>query len=160
MPKILEAQINAQGIRLAVVASRFNSLIVERLIAGAIDSYLRHGGLEDDLTVIKVPGAFELPLAVKVAAKTGLYDALVALGAVIRGSTPHFEYVAAEVSKGLAQVQLETLIPVSFGVLTCDSAEQAIDRAGVKSGNKGFDAVVSAVETARLLKLIASGGRS
>jgi 6,7-dimethyl-8-ribityllumazine synthase len=160
MPKILEAQINAQGIRLAVVASRFNSLIVDRLVAGAIDSYLRHGGADEDLTIIKVPGAFELPLAVKVASKTGAYDALVALGAVIRGSTPHFDYVAAEVSKGLAQVQLESEVPVSFGVLTCDTVEQAIDRAGTKSGNKGFDAVVSALETARLLKLIASGGRS
>jgi 6,7-dimethyl-8-ribityllumazine synthase len=154
MPKILEAQINAQGLRLAIAASRFNSLITERLIAGASDSFLRHGGAEEDLTVVKVPGAFELPLAAKALAASGDYDAVVALGAVIRGSTPHFDYVAAEVSKGLAQVQLSSGVPVSFGVLTCDTVEQAIDRAGTKSGNKGFDAVVTAIEMARLMRLI------
>ena len=154
MPKIIEGQINAEGLRLAVAVSRFNSLITERLLAGALDSFLRHGGSDEDVTVVKVPGAFELPLAVSALASSGKYDAVVALGAVIRGSTPHFDYVAAEVSKGLALVQLETGVPVSFGVLTCDTVEQAIDRAGTKSGNKGFDAVVSAIETARLLRLI------
>ncbi|MDR2612186.1 MAG: 6,7-dimethyl-8-ribityllumazine synthase [Deltaproteobacteria bacterium] len=154
MHQILEAQISAAGLRLAVAVSRFNSLITERLLAGAVDAFLRHGGAEADLTVFKVPGAFELPLSVQAAARSGRFDAVVALGAVIRGSTPHFDYVAAEVSKGLAQVQLATGVPVGFGVLTCDTLEQAADRAGAKSGNKGFEAVVTAVETANLLKLL------
>ncbi|MDR1040872.1 MAG: 6,7-dimethyl-8-ribityllumazine synthase [Deltaproteobacteria bacterium] len=154
MRQILEAQISAVGLRLALAVSRFNSLITERLLEGAADAFLRHGGREDDLTVLKVPGAFELPLAVQAAARSGRYDAVCALGAVIRGSTPHFDYVAAEVSKGLAQVALQTGVPVGFGVLTCDTLEQAADRAGAKSGNKGFDAVVTVLETANLLKLI------
>ncbi|MDR2350389.1 MAG: 6,7-dimethyl-8-ribityllumazine synthase [Deltaproteobacteria bacterium] len=154
MPKILEAQLNAAGLNMAVVVSRFNSLITERLLAGAVDSFARHGGNADELAVVRVPGSFELPLAAQVLAQSGKYDAVVALGAVIRGSTPHFDYVAAEVSKGLAQVQLRCGIPVSFGVLTCDTVEQAIDRAGTKSGNKGFDAVVTAIEMAGLLKLM------
>ncbi|MDR1080659.1 MAG: 6,7-dimethyl-8-ribityllumazine synthase [Deltaproteobacteria bacterium] len=154
MPQILEAQITAAGMRLAIAVSRFNSLITERLLEGATDAFLRHGGRGEDLTVMKVPGAFELPLAVQAAARSGRFDAVCALGAVIRGSTPHFDYVAAEVSKGLAQVQLQTGVPVGFGVLTCDTLEQAADRAGAKSGNKGFDAVVTVLETANLMKLM------
>ncbi|MDR3154474.1 MAG: 6,7-dimethyl-8-ribityllumazine synthase [Deltaproteobacteria bacterium] len=154
MHLILEAQISASGLRLALAVSRFNSLVTERLLEGAVDAFLRHGGAEGDLTVVRVPGAFELPLAVQALARSGRYDAACALGAVIRGSTPHFDYVAAEVSKGLAQVQLATGLPVGFGVLTCDSLEQAADRAGAKSGNKGFDAVCTAIETANLLRLI------
>jgi 6,7-dimethyl-8-ribityllumazine synthase len=154
MTRILEAQISAQGLKLAVAVSRFNSFITERLLAGAIDAFLRHGGLDDDLTVIKTPGAFELPITVQAAAKSGTYNAIVALGAVIRGSTPHFDYVAAEVSKGLAQVSLSTSVPVSFGVLTCDTVEQAVDRAGTKAGNKGFEAMVTAMEMAGLMRLL------
>jgi 6,7-dimethyl-8-ribityllumazine synthase len=154
MPKILEAQISASGLKVLVAVSRFNSLITERLLDGAVDAFLRHGGDENSLTILKVPGAFELPLAVQAAARSRSYDAIVALGAVIRGSTPHFDYVAAEVSKGLAQVQLQTGVPVGFGVLTCDSLDQAADRAGAKSGNKGFEATVTVMETANLLKLI------
>ncbi|MDR1314587.1 MAG: 6,7-dimethyl-8-ribityllumazine synthase [Deltaproteobacteria bacterium] len=157
MTLILEAQISASGLRLALAVSRFNGLITERLLDGATDAFLRHGGRAGDLTVMKVPGAFELPLVVQAAARSGRYDAICALGAVIRGSTPHFDYVAAEVSKGLAQVQLQTGVPVGFGVLTCDTLEQAADRAGAKSGNKGFDAAVTVIETANLLKLVAGG---
>ncbi|MDR1038406.1 MAG: 6,7-dimethyl-8-ribityllumazine synthase [Deltaproteobacteria bacterium] len=158
MPKILEAQISAAGLRVAVAVSRFNSLITERLLEGAIDAFLRHGGRDEDLTVMKVPGAFEMPLAVQAAARTGCFDAICALGAVIRGSTPHFDYVAAEVSKGLAHVQLQAGLPVGFGVLTCDTLEQAADRAGAKSGNKGFDAMVTVIETANLMRLCAGLG--
>jgi 6,7-dimethyl-8-ribityllumazine synthase len=135
-----------------VVVSRFNGFVTERLLEGAKDAFSRHGGEAANLTVIKTPGSFELPLAVKVAAHSGRYEAIVALGAIIRGQTPHFEYVAAEATKGLAQVALESGLPVSFGVLTCDTVEQAVDRAGVKSGNKGFEAMVSAMEMASLLR--------
>jgi 6,7-dimethyl-8-ribityllumazine synthase len=154
MPKVLEAQITSKGLRLAVVVSRFNSLITDRLLAGAVDAFARHGGDEGDLTIVKAPGAFELPLVVQLAAESGRYDAVVALGAVIRGDTPHFDYVAAESIKGLAQVGLDTSVPVVYGVLTCDTLEQAIDRAGAKSGNKGFEAAVTAMEMAGLVKLL------
>jgi 6,7-dimethyl-8-ribityllumazine synthase len=155
MTKTLEAQITAKDLRLAIVASRFNSLITDRLLAGACDAFLRHGGDPELLTVVKTPGAFELPLTVQAAAQSGRYDAVVALGAVIRGDTPHFDFIAAEAIKGLAQVSLATRIPVIYGVLTCDTVEQAIDRAGVKSGNKGFEAAVTAMEMAGLLRLLA-----
>ena len=154
MPKTIEAQISAVDLKLAIACSRFNSLITDRLLAGAVDAFARHGGRDEDLTVIKTPGAFELPLTVQAAAKSGLYDAVVALGAVIRGDTPHFDYIAAESIKGLAQVALDTGIPVVYGVLTCDTLEQAIDRAGAKSGNKGFEAAVTAMELAGLMRLI------
>ncbi|MDR3203751.1 MAG: 6,7-dimethyl-8-ribityllumazine synthase [Deltaproteobacteria bacterium] len=155
MPKFIEAQITAENLKLAIVVSRFNSFITDRLLAGAIDSFTRHGGDEKLLTVIKVPGAFELPLIVQKAAQSGLYDAVVALGAIIRGDTPHFDFVASEAVKGLAQACLVTGVPVAFGVLTCDSVEQAVNRAGAKSGNKGFEATTTAMEMVGLTKILA-----
>ncbi len=152
MAKQLEGQLSAAGLRFALIASRFNDFIVGRLQEGAIDAIVRHGGEEKNITIIKVPGAFEIPLIAKKAAKSGKYDAVICLGAVIRGATPHFDYVAAEVSKGIATVGLETEIPITFGVLTTDNIEQAIERAGSKSGNKGWDAASSAIEMISLLK--------
>lgn len=149
---IIEAKISAEGLKLAAVVSRFNSFITERLLEGALDAFTRHGGDKDNFTVVKVPGSFEIPLLAKVLARSGKYDAVVALGAVIRGSTPHFDYVASEVSKGIAHAQMDLEVPIGFGVLTCDTVEQAVDRAGTKSGNKGYDATLAAIETARLLK--------
>ncbi|MDR1656877.1 MAG: 6,7-dimethyl-8-ribityllumazine synthase [Deltaproteobacteria bacterium] len=157
MTKTLEAQISARDLKMALVVSRFNSFITDRLLAGACDAFLRHGGDESLLTVVKTPGAFELPLTVQAVAKTGRYNAVVALGAIIRGDTPHFDYIAAESIKGLAQVTLTTGVPVVYGVLTCDTVEQAINRAGTKSGNKGFEAAVTAMEMAGLLSLIEQG---
>jgi 6,7-dimethyl-8-ribityllumazine synthase len=154
MPKIIEAQITAKDLNVAIVASRYNSFITDRLTAGACDAFLRHGGDEQQLTIIKTPGAFELPLATQIAARSGQFEVIVALGAVIRGDTPHFDYVAAEAVKGLAQVGLATSVPVIFGVLTCDTVEQAIDRAGTKSGNKGFESMVTALEMAGLMRLL------
>ncbi len=154
MVKSFEGKLNAGNFRFAIIQSRFNDFIVGRLIDGTMDALLRHGADEKKIEVIKVPGAFEIPLAAKKAAKSGKYDAVICLGAVIRGSTPHFEYVAAEVTKGIASVGLETEIPVMFGILTTDNIEQAIERAGTKSGNKGWDAAVSAVEMVNLLKQI------
>lgn len=152
MAKILEGKLSAAGLRFAVIVSRFNDFIVGRLQEGAIDAIVRHGGEEKNIDVIKVPGAFEIPLIAKKAAKSGKFDAVICLGAVIRGATPHFDYVAAEVSKGIATVGLETEIPITFGVLTTDNIEQAIERAGSKSGNKGWDAAASAIELVSLLK--------
>ena len=138
--------------RFAVIASRFNQTIVERLVDGALDALVRHGVRADDVDVVWVPGAWELPIAARRLLATERYDALVAVGAVIRGDTPHFDYIAAEVAKGLAQVTLETGVPVSFGVLTTDNLEQANERAGTKAGNKGWDAAVSAIEMVTLLR--------
>ncbi len=152
MAKILEGKLSAAGLRFALIVSRFNDFIVGRLQDGSIDAIVRHGGEEKNIEIIKVPGAFEIPLIAKKAAKSGKYDAVICLGAVIRGATPHFDYVAAEVSKGIATVGLETEIPITFGVLTTDNIEQAIERAGSKSGNKGWDAAVSAIEMVSLLK--------
>ena len=152
MPKYLEGKLNAEGIRVAIVVGRFNSFIGERLLEGAMDALLRHGAADADITVARVPGAFEIPLVAQKLAKTGSYDALICLGAVIRGSTPHFDYVASEVSKGCAHVSLETGVPVAFGVLTTDTIEQAIERAGTKAGNKGFDAAMTVIETVNLFK--------
>lgn len=146
-----EGKLNAAGKKFALVASRFNSLITRQLIAGAEDCLVRHGASPQDLVLYWTPGSFEMPLVAKRCAQTGKYDAIVCLGAVIRGGTPHFEYVAAEVAKGLAHVMLESGVPVTFGVLTTDTVEQAIDRAGVKSGNKGADAALAAIEMADLL---------
>lgn len=154
MPKTIEGQLNAQGLKVGILVSRFNSFIGDRLVDGAIDALLRHGADKDNLTVVRVPGAFEIPPAAKQMAATGRYDALVCLGAVIRGATPHFDYVSAEVSKGIAAVSMEAGIPVTFGVLTTDTLEQAIERAGSKAGNKGFDAAVAAIEMANLYKVI------
>ena len=152
MANIMEGQLTAEGFRFAIIVSRFNDFISSRLAEGAMDALTRHGALEEQVFIIKVPGAFELPLVAKKLAESGRYDALICLGAVIRGGTPHFEYVAAEVSKGIASVALDSGIPVTFGVLTTDNLEQAIERAGSKSGNKGYDAAMAAIEIVNLFK--------
>lgn len=150
MPRLMEGQLTAKDFRFAIVVSRFNDFICARLVEGAMDALLRHGALDEQVLLVKVPGAFELPLAARKLAMSGQYDAVICIGAVIRGATPHFDYVAAEVSKGIASVALESNIPVTFGVLTTDNLEQAIERAGSKSGNKGFEAAVAAIEMANL----------
>lgn len=151
MAKMLEGQLKAQGMRFGLVVGRFNDFISSKLLEGAIDTLKRHGASEEDITVAWVPGAFEIPLVTKKMAAANKYDAVIALGAVIRGSTPHFDYVAAEVSKGVAHVSLESGLPVIFGVLTTDTIEQAIERAGTKAGNKGADAAMAAMEMVDLL---------
>ena len=150
--RVFEGKLLAGGLRFGIVLSRFNDFIVERLLGGALDALRRNGADEQNIDIFKVPGAFEIPLVAKKAAESGKYDAVICLGAVIRGGTPHFEYVAAEVSKGIAGVAIESGIPISFGVLTTDTIEQAIERAGAKSGNKGWDAAFAAIETANLIK--------
>jgi 6,7-dimethyl-8-ribityllumazine synthase len=152
MPKTLEGKISAEGYRFGLVVSRFNDFISSKLVEGAVDALKRHGATEEQLLLVKVPGAFEIPLAAKKLAESGKVDAVICLGAVIRGSTPHFDYVAAEVSKGIAVVSLDTKVPVAFGVLTTDNLEQAIERAGTKSGNKGWDAALAAMEMVNLFK--------
>ncbi len=154
MPRFIEGKLDATGLKFGIIVSRFNSFIAERLLDGALDALVRNGADEATIDVARVPGAFESPLAAKKMAQTGNYDAIICLGAVIRGSTPHFDYVAAEVSKGVAHVSLETGVPVSFGVLTTDTIEQAVERAGTKAGNKGFDAAMTAIETVRVFKEI------
>ena len=154
MPEIIEGRISAEGFRFAILVSRFNDFISSKLVEGAMDALKRHGGGEDQVSLVKVPGAFEIPLAAKKLAESGRFNAIICLGAVIRGSTPHFDYVAAEVSKGIALVALESKIPVTFGVLTTDNLEQAIERAGSKSGNKGWDAAIAAMEMVNLFKQI------
>ncbi len=149
---IIQGNLIAQGLRVGIVASRFNEFIVSKLVGGAQDGLERHGVDTDQIDLVWVPGAFELPLAAKKMAQSGKYDAVLCLGAVIRGSTPHFDYVCAEVSKGVAHVGMDSEIPVIFGVLTTDTIEQAIERAGTKAGNKGFDAAVTAIEMANLLR--------
>ena len=152
MPKIVEGNLQAKGLKFAIIVSRFNDFISERLLGGALDALVRSGALDADIQVVKVPGAWEIPLTAKRLAEKQTCDAIVCLGAVIRGSTPHFEYVSAEVSKGIAAVSLDHGIPVTFGVLTTDSIEQAIERAGSKAGNKGWDAAQAAIEMANLMK--------
>ncbi len=152
MPKFIEGKLDATGHKCAIIVGRFNSFISERLLEGAIDALVRHGASDGDITVARVPGAFEIPLAAQKLAASGAYDAVICLGAVIRGATPHFDYVASEVSKGIAQVSLKTGVPIAFGVLTTDTIEQAVERAGTKAGNKGFDAAVTAIETANVMK--------
>jgi 6,7-dimethyl-8-ribityllumazine synthase len=152
--KIYEGKLVAQGLKFGVVVGRFNEFIGGKLLSGAIDGFKRHGVEEEDIEIAWVPGAFEIPLAAKKMVNTKKYDAVICLGAVIKGSTPHFDYVSSEVSKGVASVSLETGVPVIFGVLTTDTIEQAIERAGTKAGNKGFDAAVTAIEMANLLKQI------
>ncbi len=154
MPKIIEGKIIAKGLRFGIVASRFNDFICGKLIEGALDALKRSGADEKDISIIRVPGAFEIPIAAKKLAKSGNFDAIICLGAVIRGATPHFEYISSEVSKGIASVTLETEMPVAFGIITSDTIEQAIERAGTKSGNKGWDAAISAIEMANLFKLL------
>lgn len=152
MPKVLEGKIDAKGLRFGLVVSRFNNFINDHLLDGALDALTRNGAEEKDLWIIKVPGAFEIPLAAKKMAGSGRYDAVICLGCVIRGDTPHFEYISAEVTKGIAKVSLESGIPISFGVITADNVEQAIERAGTKAGNKGWDAALSAIEMINLFK--------
>ncbi len=152
MPKVLEGEIDAKGLKFGLVISRFNHFISDHLLDGALDCLRRNGAEEKDLSVVKVPGAFEIPFAAKKMAMSGMYDAVICLGCVIRGATPHFEYISAEVAKGIAKVSLESGIPVSFGVITADNLEQAIERAGTKAGNKGWDAALSAIEMINLFK--------
>ncbi len=147
---VIEGQLRADGRRFGIVASRTNDIVVSRLLDGALDAFRRLGAAEDAVSVVKVPGSWEIPLALRDLGKSGRFDALVALGAVIRGGTPHFDYVATEVAKGVFQVGLELDLPITFGVLTCDSLEQALERSGAKGGNKGFEAATAAVELADL----------
>jgi 6,7-dimethyl-8-ribityllumazine synthase len=150
--QVIEAGLTAKGKKFAIVVARFNSFIVESLLDGAVDTLKRVGDIaEQDITVVRIPGAFEMPLAVQKVAASGKYDAIIALGAVIRGGTPHFEYVAGECTKGLAQVMMQHSIPVAFGVLTVDSIEQAVERAGTKMGNKGAEAAMSSLEMVNVL---------
>lgn len=154
MGNVYEGSLNAAGLKTAIVISRFNSFITEKLLQGARDCLIRHGALDEQIDIIWVPGSFEIALIAQKAAATKRYDAIICLGAIIRGSTPHFDYVAAETSKGIAQVALKTDTPVAFGVLTTDSIEQAIERAGTKAGNKGFDAAMTVIEMASVIKAI------
>lgn len=149
-----EGTLIASGLRFAVVLSRFNSLIGDRLLEGALDTLRRHGAAEDDITLARVPGAFEIPLAASELAKTGTFDAVICLGAVIRGATAHFDYVAGPMASGLASLAVQTGVPVLFGVLTTDTIEQALERAGTKAGNKGADVAAAAIEMANLLRTI------
>ncbi len=152
--KTLEGKLDAKGIKAAIIVARFNEFITNKLLSGALDCLKRNNAAEDDITVVWVPGSFEIPSAARRLVESKRYDAVICLGAVIRGATPHFDYVAAEVSKGVAQVGLSADIPVVYGVLTTDTIEQAIERAGTKSGNKGFDAAMSAIEMNNLYKLL------
>ncbi|MBN3034588.1 MAG: 6,7-dimethyl-8-ribityllumazine synthase [Bacteroidales bacterium] len=154
--KVHEGKLDAAGLRFGLIAGRFNEFISRKLVDGALDALKRHGAVEEQIEVAWTPGSFEIPLVAKKMALSGKYDAVICLGAVIRGATPHFDYVANEVAKGVAMVSLETGVPVIFGVLTTDTIEQAIERAGTKSGNKGFDAAMAAMEMAHLLKGIGS----
>jgi 6,7-dimethyl-8-ribityllumazine synthase len=156
MAKVIEGNLSSVGLRFAIVSSRFNSLIVEPLVAGALDAIVRTGGRDEDVTIYKCPGAWELPQVARKVAMRGGVDAVIVLGAVIRGSTPHFDYVAGEAAKGVAAAG-QGEVPVSFGVLTTDTIEQAIERAGTKAGNKGFDAAMAAIEMANLWRAIGSG---
>ncbi|MBN1279291.1 MAG: 6,7-dimethyl-8-ribityllumazine synthase [Chlorobium sp.] len=150
--KQIEGTLSAADIRFALVVSRFNDFIGQKLVDGAVDCILRHGGRENDITIYRCPGAFELPMVSKKVAVSGTADAVIALGVIIRGSTPHFDVIAAEATKGIAQVSLDTMIPVAFGVLTTENLEQAIERAGTKAGNKGFDAAMTAMEMVTLYR--------
>jgi 6,7-dimethyl-8-ribityllumazine synthase len=154
MIKTIEGKLDAKGLKFALIVSRFNSFIGDRLVEGAMDALLRHGAEETNIQLVRVPGAFEIPVAAARIAGSKNFDAVICLGAVIRGATPHFDYVSAEVTKGIAAVSIDSGVPVTFGVLTTDNLEQAIERAGSKAGNKGFDAAVSAIEMANLFKII------
>jgi len=150
--KVIQGELQAKGLKFAIIVSRFNDFITGKLLDGAVDALLRHGAKEEDIDVVKVPGSFEIPLTAKKVAAKGAYNAIICLGTVIRGATPHFDYVAAEVSKGVASASMETGVPIAFGVLTTDTIEQAVERAGTKSGNKGFDAAMTAIEMAQIFK--------
>lgn len=154
MTRVIEGILTAKGVKFGIVVSRFNDFINKRLLDGALDALSRHGADDENISIVKVPGSFEIPLMAQKLAGSGKYDAVICLGAVIRGATPHFEYISAEVTKGIAKVTLDSGIPVSFGILTTDNIEQAIERAGTKSGNKGWDAALSAIEMVNVLKLV------
>ncbi len=150
--KIIEGELQAKGLRFGIVVSRFNDFITSKLLDGAMDALLRHGAKEEDVDIIRVPGSFEIPVVAKRMALKKTYNAIICLGTVIRGATQHFEYIAAEVSKGIASASLETGVPIAFGIITADTIEQAVERAGTKSGNKGWDAAMVAIEMAQLIK--------
>jgi 6,7-dimethyl-8-ribityllumazine synthase len=150
--KQFEGELQAEGLKFAIIVSRFNDFITNKLLDGAVDALVRHGSTEKNIDVIKVPGAFEIPLVAKIVAEKKSYDAVICLGTVIRGATPHFDYVAGEAAKGIATASMETGTPIAFGVITSDNIEQAVERAGSKSGNKGWDAAMVAIEMAQLLK--------
>jgi 6,7-dimethyl-8-ribityllumazine synthase len=150
--KIIEGELQAKGLKFGIIVSRFNDFITNKLLDGALDVLLRHGAKEEDIDIVKVPGSFEIPVVARRLALKGTYNALICLGTIIRGATPHFEYIAAEVSKGIASASMETGLPIAFGIITSDTIEQAIERAGTKSGNKGWDAAITAIEMAQLLK--------
>ncbi len=154
MPRLIEGEISAKGITVAIVVSRFNDFISQRLSDGALDALKRHGASDDKITIVKVPGAFEIPVMAKRLSSDDRFDCVICLGAVIRGATPHFEYISAQVARGIASVALESRIPIAFGIITSDTLEQAIERAGAKSGNKGWDAAVSAMEMVSLFKVL------
>ena len=160
MSKSYEGSLVADGLRFGIVASRFNDLITRRLLSGAMDALRRHGAKEEQIEVAWVPGGFELPLVAERLAESGKYDAVICLGAIIRGATPHFEYVASEAAKGIAQVSLRTGLPVIYGVVTADTIEQAVERAGTKAGNRGTDAARSAIEMANLMRALPKKGKS
>lgn len=151
---VLEGKLTAKDMKVAIVVARFNEFITSKLLSGAVDCLVRHEAKDEDITVAWVPGAFEIPMACKKLAESGKYDAIIALGAVIRGATPHFDYVCAEASKGIAQVSMQTGVPVAFGVLTTENIQQAIERAGTKAGNKGVDCAMSAMEMVNLFKVM------
>ena len=157
MPNIIQSNLISEGLKVAIVVSRFNDFITERLVGGAVDALTRSGTNDSDIDIIKVPGAFEIPLLAQKAVATGRYDAIICLGAVIRGATPHFDYVCSEVTKGVAHVSMAASIPVIFGVITTDTIEQAIERAGTKAGNKGFDCALAAIEMANLMTVMDEG---
>ncbi len=152
MPKFIEGKLDAAGLKFGIIVSRFNSFISERLLEGAVDALVRHGAADKNIDVVRVPGSFEIPLAAQRLAEGKKYDAVICLGAVIRGATPHFDYVAAEVAKGVAHASMASGVPIAFGVLTTDTIEQAVERAGTKAGNKGFEAAMTAIETANLFR--------
>lgn len=153
--KVIEGELQAKGLRFGVIVSRFNDFITSKLLDGALDALRRHGADEKDIEVVKVPGSFEIPLVAKKMAAKGNCSAIICLGTVIRGATPHFEYVSAEVSKGVASASMETGVPIAFGIITSDTIEQAVERAGTKSGNKGWDAAITAIEMAQVMKKLA-----
>jgi 6,7-dimethyl-8-ribityllumazine synthase len=159
MPKFIEGNLQSTGLRLAIVASRFNHFVVERLVEGALDALRRTGARDEDCTVMRTPGAFEIPALARRAVDSGAYDAVICVGAVIRGATPHFDYIAGEVTKGIAQVSLGASVPVVYGVITTDTIEQAIERAGTKAGNKGYDAAMAAVELCNLYRQLGPGAQ-
>ncbi len=153
--KVIEGELQAKGLKFGIIVSRFNDFITSKLLDGALDALHRHGADEKDIEIVKVPGSFEIPLVAKKLAAKGTFSAIICLGTVIRGATPHFEYISAEVSKGIASASLETGIPIAFGIITSDTIEQAVERAGTKSGNKGWDAAITAIEMAQVIKKLA-----